>query len=194
MTEMETLFSQILGTGTALMQGGFVVLVVCFFLRRRFEWADNVVSWVGKYAFHIGTLVALGGMVASLIYSEVFQLLPCELCWWQRLFLYPLVLILGLAIWKPDRRSALLGMLFSLGGLAVAVYHVVLQFGTTLPIVCDIGSVDCSVINFQIFGYITFPVMSATAFGVVAVSMAMYWVVHDRTWWERICAFCKRAR
>lgn len=88
--------------------------------------------------------IALAGTLGSL-YAQYLGYQPCVLCWWQRLFLYPLVLLIPLGIWKKDRALPLYVGAFAFFGALVALYQALLYYGivpeTLAP--CGIG-VPCT--------------------------------------------------
>ena len=98
MTEIVTQFNFILALGTIFMQIGVVALLVLFFFKKD----SPVLTLVGKYGIHVVFLLTLGGVAFSLIYSEIFGFVPCGLCWVQRIFLYPQLILSGLAIIKKE--------------------------------------------------------------------------------------------
>src|SRR5699024_7405017 len=79
---------------------------------------------------------ALIALIGSLFYSEVMGYVPCELCWIQRIFMYPLVIIYGIAALKKDLSIALPGLVLSGIGLCISIYHYLLQ---KLPLLQDAG-------------------------------------------------------
>lgn len=111
------------------------------------------------------TLIAT---VGSLFYSEVMGYVPCDLCWIQRIFMYPLVIIYGVAAIKRDILIALPGLILSIAGSCVAIYHYALQ---KVPLLQDAGgfcsTVSCNVQYVNYFGFITIPFLAAIAFLVV---------------------------
>ena len=126
---------------------------------------------------HNGLLVlffiAFTATCGSLYFSEGAGWIPCKLCWFQRVFMYPQVPLVGLALWRRDRGIApsvlllcLIGMCFSLWHYGEQVYYNLHpEFITT----CDPTGVSC--VNSQIlaFGYITIPMMAFTAFALNAL-------------------------
>src|SRR5690625_6744143 len=70
---------------------------------------------------------ALVATLGSLFYSEVMGFVPCELCWIQRIFMYPLVMIYGVAAFKKDLSIALPGLFLSGIGMFISAYHYLLQ-------------------------------------------------------------------
>lgn len=124
--------------------------------------------------FHLlqqqGVLFSFGltifAALTSLFYSEIAGYEICSLCWYQRIFLYPQVLLLGMALRKQEEPILKSCLVLSIMGMAIAIYHTILQFAdTALP--CPAGSVSCSQRFFLEFGYITIPTLSLTIFAAV---------------------------
>lgn len=126
---------------------------------------------LGNYIFPIGFLVTLGGMFLTLFYSEVLHYAPCDLCWYQRVFLYPQVFLFAYAWYKKDRAVLPYALILSLGGLAVATYHHFLQMGYDLLKPCSSApfAVDCAKPSFIEFGFVTFPFMAVVLFGFLSL-------------------------
>lgn len=109
-----------------------------------------------------GTIVALVGTLGSLYFSEVMGLIPCELCWYQRILMYPLVVILAVAtvehyigVWK-------MGLPLSILGTLVATQHTLLQAGI-IPESADTCGIGCSGVDWQL-SILTIPRLSLLAF------------------------------
>ncbi|OIP57685.1 MAG: hypothetical protein AUK12_02910 [Candidatus Levybacteria bacterium CG2_30_37_29] len=113
-----------------------------------------------------GFLVSLSATLGSIFLSEVAKYPPCELCWIQRVFMFPQAVILGIGMVKNDISARLYSVVLSTIGLLIAAYHILVQNGQLLS-PCSNQSVNCSVKQFVYFGYVTIPVMSATAFAVL---------------------------
>lgn len=115
----------------------------------------------------IQALLALSG---SLFYSEVMGYVPCELCWVQRIFMYPLVVIYGVAAFKKDKRIALPGFILSLIGVCFSIYHYLIQ---KLPALHDAGAscgnAPCNLQYVNYFGFVTIPFLAGTAFIVIII-------------------------
>src|SRR5690625_7600016 len=90
---------------------------------------------------------------------------PCELCWVQRIFMYPLVMIYGVAAFKKDLSIALPGLFLSGIGMFISAYHYLLQ---KLPSLQEVGAscgiVPCNTEYVNYFGFITIPFLAGTAF------------------------------
>jgi disulfide bond formation protein DsbB len=125
-----------------------------------------------------GTLFALVVAViatsGSFFYSEVAGYQPCELCWFQRILMYPQVILLSIAFVKKDKNIPNYLIPLSIIGMAIAAYHYILQLDLA-PAACSaVGtSVSCSQINFLQYGYITIPMMSLTAFSLIVLYMTV---------------------
>lgn len=108
-------------------------------------------------------IITAGATVASLFLSDILGLPPCKLCWYQRVFMYPQVIVSGIALFTNDIKAKKYLLSMSIIGLLVAIYHILVQ---TFPAIIQCGdeTVSCSAKQFAGFGYITIPVMSLTAF------------------------------
>ena len=116
-------------------------------------------------------IVALAATLGSLFYSEIAGYEPCKLCWFQRIFMYPQVFILGLALYKKDRAVASYSLLLSAVGAVIAVYHYLLQLDIAPSFPCSaVGySVACSKVFVMNLGYITIPLMAFSAFVLLII-------------------------
>lgn len=159
---MSEIISSIFSWGTLFTH----ILIVVFigFLLVRNSIADRVVSFVGEHALFISFVIALGGFIGSVIYSEVVGFLPCVLCWVQRLFLFPQVVLLGSALLWRDRNILKYTYRLSILGALVAVYHAYTNLGGHSFTPCTAVGGDCAKLYVLEFGYITIPMMSLTVF------------------------------
>lgn len=130
-------------------------------------------SWYREIGFGF-TLLATSG---SLYLSNVLGWEPCRLCWFQRILMYPLVIIFGMSILLDRDTVADYTLPLSLTGLAIAVYHYMIQFLPALQSKgCSITSVSCEATYTFYYGHITIPVMAAAAFAAVALlSYRNFW-------------------
>jgi disulfide bond formation protein DsbB len=132
------------------------------------------------YSVYIGFAMALAATMASLYLSEVRHLPPCVLCWYQRICMYPLVLLFGAGILRRER--ALYQYILPLAGIGwiIALYHSLIQWklisDTLSPCV---QGVSCTTVQINLLGFITIPFMSLTAFSIIIVSMLIL-VRHER--------------
>lgn len=123
-------------------------------------------------ALKLNFLMATVGTMGSLYFSEVLKFPPCALCWYQRICLYPLVVIFGAAIWTEDGGYKKYALPLSIIGLAIAAYHNLLYFGVIAPEItpCTAG-VSCSAKQLELFGFITIPLLSLFGFLVTILLM-----------------------
>ncbi len=142
-------------------------VIYYFFLKQP---NDAVVDFFGKHGIKFAFFVALGATVTSLFYSYYAGYAACDLCWFQRIFIYPQVVLLGLAWWKGDRKIVDYAIPLAWLGAAFAFYHNYIYYGGTPLFDCDANSEAISLClkNYiNEFGYVTIPVMSLTAFALL---------------------------
>lgn len=134
---------------------------------------DFIVEFIKKNALVFAFFISLSATIGSLLYSEVIGFEPCKLCWYQRVFMYPQVFLLGLAFWRRDYGILFYSMILSAIGAIIAAYHYLLQLGVVPSLSCSaIGySVACSQRFVLQLGYITIPMMAFTAFLVIFLLM-----------------------
>ena len=165
------MFNSLLALATIAAQITIVILVILLVTKR----GGLITRWVADRAVLLGFLVALAATALSLIYSDVIGFEPCKLCWIQRIFLYPQVIILGLALWKKDKSIIDYSLALSIFGAIVALYQYYGQmFNLAALTACGAGAVSCAQRFFVAFGYITIPLESLTAFLLLAVVMIVY--------------------
>lgn len=119
--------------------------------------------------------VALAAMAGSLYFSEVRDFPPCALCWYQRILMYPLTVILAVAILRRDAGIFWTVLPLSFAGITVSTYHNLIQQGVIPETIkaCQIG-VSCQVKEIEWLGFITIPMMSLTAFILISILMTAY--------------------
>lgn len=117
-------------------------------------------------------LVSIAATVGSLYFSEVRMFVPCALCWWQRILMYPLVVVLGVATVRQDLTAWRTALPLSLIGLGTATYHYLLQKvpGLAPPASCASG-VPCNVQYIDWFGFVTIPFLAGVAFLIITIAM-----------------------
>lgn len=115
-------------------------------------------------------------MFGSLFFSEIRQYEPCELCWYQRILMYPFTIILGIATVRKDYRISLYTMVLSAIGGLISLYHYSLQkvsFLAESAPAC--GRVPCSGQYINWFGFITIPFLALIAFIIIFICSLMIW-------------------
>ena len=141
-------------------------------LRRQ---AREVLAKISTHGVLIGFVVSLVSVILSLVYSDIVGYVPCTLCWFQRIFLYPQVIIFGLALWKKTKDSELYCLVLSIIGAVIAGYHFYGQSinPSALPACAASGGTSCAVRYFVEFGYVTIPMMAFTAFLLIITTLLL---------------------
>jgi disulfide bond formation protein DsbB len=159
--------NKILSLGTIFLQiVVFAILINLVFLRTR----DNpFLLFVKEYTFIFGFLAALGAFLLSLFYSNFVGFPPCELCWIQRIFLYPQLILFSMELYKKDKSIVDFSIVFAILGSLVSIYHIYVENGGTTGLACATGTStsistesSCAVRYIYEFGYITMPIMALT--------------------------------
>jgi disulfide bond formation protein DsbB len=125
-----------------------------------------------QYGAYLALAPALTAMLGSLYYSEIAGFVPCTLCWYQRILMYPLSLIILIGIFKQDEYFPSYVLPFSIIGMGVSAYHYLIQLGVfSHPATCNVG-IPCNLRWVNYFGFVTIPFMALTAFIMITVIMA----------------------
>ena len=113
----------------------------------------------------LALVIALLATIISLYLSEAMHLIPCMLCWYQRIVMYPLVIIIAVGIFLNDKKLHFYALPLSFMGLVIAIYHNLLYYHIVsenlLP--CSTG-ISCTTPQLNLFGFLTIPLMSLGAF------------------------------
>ena len=161
-----------LALGTIAIQILTVGFLALYLLQKQFPDLADITQFLKDWGLWIGFLVSAFASAITVVHSGIFGLPPCPLCWWQRAFLYPQVVMFGIAVLMRDRVIAGYSIALSIIGLMIGVYHHVLQMYPTGSLPCPSeGGVSCGQILFLQFGYITYPMMSISAFAFLIVLM-----------------------
>jgi Disulfide bond formation protein DsbB len=152
---------------TALGQVFILLGIVYLIFFRKTQ--NFLIKFISKNGIALAFFVAVGAVAGSLYYSEIVGLVPCDLCWFQRIFIYPQVILLGLAWWKKD--DNIIPYSFSLLGIGTlfSLYHNYIYYGAQ-PVVdfCSIVS-PCTARYIVGLGYVSIPLMALTGFLLMAL-------------------------
>src|SRR5699024_4723023 len=119
---------------------------------------------------------ALLALFGSLYFSEIKGYVPCELCWIQRIFMYPLVIIYGAAVLKRNLTIAIPGAILSGIGMLVSIYHYLIQKVPAMQESGDTcGIISCNAEYINVAGFITIPFLAGVAFIVIFVLHIILW-------------------
>jgi disulfide bond formation protein DsbB len=125
------------------------------------------------YLAWIQSIVATLG---SLYFSEVMKFPPCVLCWYQRIFMYPLVFILAVGMVRKDKKIYTYVLPLSVTGLLIAIYHNLLYYQIIPESMAPcVNGVSCTTKFIEWFGFITIPFLSLVAFSVITLCMLFLW-------------------
>lgn len=127
-------------------------------------------------AMFLSFATALVATLGSLYFSEVLHYIPCEYCWIQRIFMYPLVILLGIAVARKDYGISIYVLPLSVIGLGFSTFHILIQH---VPALHDTGAkcgiVPCYIDYLNWFGFITIPVLAGTAFLIISLLQFLIW-------------------
>ncbi len=164
-----------LGSGAILLQIFSVVALFLLFFRNKENSRNFYLDFVDKHFLPISFLLALFASIFPLVYSEIIHFPPCVLCWWQRVFMFPLVLMFGVALWDKDRRVIRYVLPLLCAGFLVSVYqNFFYYFGEKSNVPCDASGVSCYQHLVSVFGgYISIPMLALTVFFVLLTLLAV---------------------
>ncbi len=128
----------------------------------------SIRSAIDDVALPLGVMVAVGATAGSLYFSEIANFVPCELCWFQRIAMYPLAIILPLAAIRRDVSVLPYVQALAVIGLGIALYHSQLQAFPDQGSFCALDN-PCTSSPIKTLGWITIPHMSALSFVLVFV-------------------------
>lgn len=156
---------------------GLAVIVVLRLLAfgsdgARARWR-SVVETLGPNAYAMAWFVAFLATAGSLYFSEVAGFEPCRLCWYQRIAMYPLVILLGIAAARRERAGAFYTIGLAFIGALVSTYHVALEWFPSLDSGACSVTTPCTLIWFRVFGFISLPTLALTAFLLILALMAI---------------------
>lgn len=176
---MSTATVQLFYALLAILAFAFVASVVVIRLaavassgaRRALEAIGTVIE---PNAVGLAFVVAMLATAGSLYFSEIAHFDPCRLCWYQRIAMYPLVVILGIAAVRRDPDIGLYAKALAAIGAVISTYHVALEWIPALDTgACGTGP-SCSVIWFREFGVISLPTLALAAFLLIITLLSVH--------------------
>ena len=122
------------------------------------DWVIVFICWI----------VASVSTLGSLFFSEIMELAPCALCWYQRIFMFPLVIILLVGLFPFDKSIIRYALPLAIIGWGFAFYHYLLYSGIIPESIqpCSQG-VSCSETYLDLFGFLTIPMLSLISFSII---------------------------
>ncbi|HYZ99535.1 MAG TPA: disulfide bond formation protein B [Acidimicrobiales bacterium] len=135
-------------------------------------WTAAVGRAVGPAALWFAGAVAIVSMLGSLYYSEIADFPPCRLCWFQRIGMYPLAVLLPIAAWLRDWGVRWYALPLAIGGGLTSAYHVAVQRLSLESGACEVAN-PCSTIWVEELGYLTIPAMALSGFALIVALLLM---------------------
>jgi len=145
-----------------------VLLVLALLVAR-----ERVSRWFWGYELWAAFLVAAIATGGSLFLSDVAGFVPCEMCWYQRICMYPLSLLTLFLAVHGDNRAARYLLPFPVIGAGVSIYHLLIEnHVVSTPAACQVGA-GCTVKWIDYFGYMTIPTLALTAFVLLTIFLGL---------------------
>jgi disulfide bond formation protein DsbB len=170
-TDTITLFFTLLAVACNV----FVVVtgVAWLFRNRAPDMWETVVDTFGPGALWLGAAIAIVAMAGSLYLSEGAHFPPCRLCWYQRIGMYPLAVILLIAAIRRDTKVWPYPLALALLALPISIYHVLIEHFPSLETgACEVDN-PCSIVWVRHFGIVTIPYMAGSGFAAIAVALGL---------------------
>lgn len=168
----------ILSVLIALSQLAMAIALIGYLTKAK--WHQKLSQWIQKRYLWLGLIVGIFAVSGSLYYSEIAGLAPCKLCWFQRIFIYPQLVLFAAALIKKAKDIAIYSTGLAIFGWVIAAYHYTIQMSETVRSVGE-SVIPCSTVGmtpscssywFLKFGYITIPMMSLTTLTLFLVLAA----------------------
>jgi len=152
-----------LGTGAIILQVLSALALFLLFLGLK---KNAYLDFIDKHYLTLGFVISLFSSLFSLVYSEVIGFLPCVLCWYQRVFTFPLFLIFGAAIWGKERKIVKYVLPMISIGFIISIYqNFIYYFGNSSNLPCDASGVSCyQQLVYEFGGYISIPMLALSGF------------------------------
>ncbi|MFA6353394.1 MAG: disulfide bond formation protein B [Candidatus Paceibacterota bacterium] len=164
-----------LGGGAIALQVFSVIALILLFFRPSENRKNFYLDFINKHFLILVFLISLMASIFPLVYSEIIRFVPCYLCWWQRVFMFPLVLMFGVALWDKDRKIIRYALPLVCVGFLISLYqNFFYYFGENSNLPCDASGVSCYQHLVSVFGgYISIPMLALTAFFALLTLLAV---------------------
>lgn len=173
-------YSTILAIGSIGIFAGLLIALIGYLVSSKVR--SHILGHSYERYIAALALISVLSIVGSLIFQLVYQTPVCELCWWQRIFLYPVSVITLVALWYKARETHVTVAILSAFGLWYALYHYYYHFqrfvlGNTLTLPCSYGGLmpACTDSPILIFGFVTIPFLGIMVFGSM---LLLAWLAH----------------
>jgi hypothetical protein len=148
----------------ALLAGGLAIALV---IARMLRAGDHLIELISPLRLWLAWLIAAVAMAGSLYFSENANFVPCKLCWFQRIAMYPLALLLLIAALRRDDNIRRYAVPLASIGAVISAYHYLIEWRPSLDAgTCDITA-PCTVPWFRQFGFVSLPLMALCGFAAI---------------------------
>lgn len=167
--------SSIVGFLTLISNLIFVCVLIVIGIHS--ETRKKMYAFIHKYILELLFWGITSAVVGSLVYSEIVGFPACDLCWYQRIFLYPQMIIVLMAIYRKDKTVIDYLVPLSVLGAIVAIYQSMVQWGFSFGSVleCTASGGECAKVYVNEYSYITIPFMSFSVFVYIIALKYIYY-------------------
>lgn len=160
----------LLSVATIVTQIALILIIIILIVKKDLLINTFLNKHLNKGLFIVAAIASFG----SLFFSQIAKFNPCELCWFQRIFMYPLVFLFGLACYFKDKNIYKYAAPLVIVGWVIALYHNYIYYQGVQNTVCSINNASsCIIPYFTKFGYIGIPIMSLSAFSLLGIMLIL---------------------
>ncbi|NBI28349.1 disulfide oxidoreductase [Chengkuizengella marina] len=125
---------------------------------------------------YVSWAISLIATLGSLYFSEIREYIPCTYCWYQRILMYPLVILIGIAAIRKDHKIVIYTLPMTLLGIFISGYHYIIQKTSLFQDTGDsCGIIPCNASYINWLNFITIPFLSFTAFTLISIILLYIW-------------------
>lgn len=137
--------------------------------------STHIKNWLSEHSIYLAWTLALVSFLGSVYFAEVLSIPRCILCWWQDIFMYPLVFVIGTGILRKDKNVWAYVLPLSIIGTGVALYQNLLVWHVISESLapCTLG-VSCVTQTFVALNFITIPLLSLVSFSLITLLMLIH--------------------
>ena len=174
-TETLNSLNIVLGFGAIILQIICLIVIFLFFFHRQKKTDNFILLYIKKNFLVLGFIISVCALLLTMFYSEVVGFVPCSLCWYQRIFMFPIVFLFCISIYTKDNNVikyiAPLGVI----GFGISLYqNYFYYFGNSSTLPCDASGVSCyQKLISEFGGYISFPMFALTVFLAILVLVSV---------------------
>jgi len=151
----------------------FIFHIPLFFGNGQFR--NRHINFIRRHILVLTFLLSLLATAGSLIFSNVIGFAPCELCWFQRIFMFPIAIVSFIALLRKEKQITLYILWLAIFGGIVALYQSLVNWGFNSSLLgCTAAGGECAKVYVNAYGYITIPFMSLSAFVYIITVSLVY--------------------